>query len=96
MTKDRRYKPLSNNISTGYIKTLREIFDTLPKSVLAKDLGIDLTRFNKMIDDVERFSVKNLYKMADLLEVDVLVIMNLVHRQNLIDKKTKPKTKPKG
>jgi hypothetical protein len=91
MPKDRRYKTINQLISTGQLKTLGEIFDTLPKSVVAKDLGISLDRFNKMINDVERFGVRNLFRIAALIEVDEILILNLVYHQYLADKKGKRK-----
>lgn len=91
MAKDRRYNTVKNLILGGYIKTLIEIFDTLPKSVVAKDLGISLDRFTKMINDVERFSVRNLFRIAALLEVDEKSILNLVYNQFSDKKKAKKK-----
>jgi hypothetical protein len=91
MTKDRRYKTVYHLISGGHVKTLIEIFDSIPKSVIAKDLGISLDRFTKMINDVERFGIRNLFRMARLIEVDEILILNLVYHQYLADKKGKRK-----
>ena len=93
MAKDRRYKTINQLISAGQLKTLIEIFDTLPKSVVAKDLGISLDRFTKMINDVERFGVRNLFRIAALIEVDEILILNLVYHQFQADKKNKRKGK---
>ena len=73
------------------MKTFIEIFDTLPKSVAAKDLGISLDRFTKMINDVNRFNVGKLIQLAQLIEVDELLILNLVYHQLQADKKAKRK-----
>jgi hypothetical protein len=91
MTKDRRYTTVKNLISGGYLKTFIEIFDTIPKSVIAKDLGISLDRFTAMMNDVERFSVRNLLLIADLLEIDGKLVLDLVYNQYLITKKNKDK-----
>jgi hypothetical protein len=93
MAKDRRYKTINQLISGGHLKTLAEIFDTLPKSVVAKDLGVSLDRFTKMINEVERFSVRNLFRMAALIEVDEILILNLVYHQHQAEKKNKRNTK---
>lgn len=95
MTKDKRYKTINHLITGGHIKTLIEIFDTLPKSVLAKDLGISLDRFTKMINDVERFSVRNLVRIANLIEVDELKIFTLIHNQIIENRKKKPNSTKK-
>jgi hypothetical protein len=91
--KDRRYKTIHHLVSDGHAKTLLELFDSIPKSVVAQDLGIELGRFTKMINEVERFSVKNLYKMAALFEVDELLVLQLVYRQSKIGKKPGKKEK---
>ena len=91
MAKDARYTTVKNLISGGYIKTLREMFPTIPKSVLAKDLGISLDRFTNMINDVERFSVKTVFRIAALLEVEGIQVMNLVYHQHQADNKGKKK-----
>jgi len=91
MPKDKRYISVKNLISGGYVKTLAEIFDTIPKSVVAKDLGISLDRFTIMINDVERFNVRKLFRMAQLIEVDEIMILNLIYQQYQIDKKSKKK-----
>lgn len=91
MTKDKRYKSVNSLISGGYVKTLIEIFDTIPKSVVAKDLGVSLDRFTKMINDVERFGIRNLFRMAQLIEVDEIMILNLIYHQYQADKKARRK-----
>lgn len=93
MTKDKRYKTVYHLISGGHVKTLIEIFDSIPKSVVAKDLGISLDRFTKMINEVDRFSVRNLFRMATLIEVDELMILNLVYHQYQEGKRSKKRGK---
>jgi hypothetical protein len=67
------------------------MFPTIPKSVMAKDLGISSDRFNNMIEDVQKFGVKTLFKMSALIEVDEKKIFDLVYNQYQADKKTKKK-----
>lgn len=93
MTKDKRYKTVCHLISDGHIKTLIEIFDTIPKSVVAKDLGISLDRFSKMINDVERFNVRKLFQMAQLIEIDELEILKLIYQQHSVERKAKRRSK---
>jgi hypothetical protein len=91
--KDRRYATIQKLISGNLLGSFREIFDTLPKSVVAKDLGIDLVRFTGMMNDVERFSIRNLFRLAALLEVDPKKILDLIYTQYIADQKGKKKTK---
>lgn len=91
MAKDKRYITIKNLISAGYIKTFREIFDTLPKSVLAKDMGFSNTRMTELMDNVNRFRLDEIFKIAGLIEVDEKVMVDLVLNQYMVDKKTKRK-----
>lgn len=89
MAKDRRYNTVKNLISGGFIKSLNEIYDTIPKSVIAEDLGFNSTRINNLIAHVDRFIAKDLFKLAELIGVDELEIMKLVCNQHAIDKKAR-------
>ncbi len=89
--KDRRYNTVGKLIRSGEIKTFDEILDTIPKTRLAIDLGINPERFNRLIASTDLFVVKDLFKLADLLEVDTLAILVLINNQHLADKKIKRK-----
>jgi hypothetical protein len=91
MPKDRRYITVKNLISAGYIKTFREIFDTVPKSVIAADLGFNNDRINNLMANVDRFIVKDLFSLASLIEVEEIEIMKLICNQHVADKKGKRK-----
>jgi hypothetical protein len=91
MAKDKRYNTVKNLILGGYIKTFAEIFDTLPKSVLAKDLNFNSVRINKSIDDVGSIYARDLFRIAALLEVPEIKIMELVCNQHAAEKKTRRK-----
>ena len=91
MAKDRRYKTVNILISGGHIKSFREIFDTLPKSVIARDLGINNLRFSKLINRVDLFLVRDLFRLATFLEVEEMVLMDLIYQQYVTDQKNKKK-----
>jgi hypothetical protein len=91
MAKDRRYTTIKNLITGGYISSFREIFDTLPKSVVARDLGLNNVRFSRLIENVEKFVLKDLFQLAGLLEIEEMVLLNLVLRQHMAKKKTRIK-----
>jgi hypothetical protein len=91
MAKDRRYGTVKNLITGGFIKSFGEIFDILPKSVVARDLGMNNVRFSKLIANVDLFTLKDLFHFATLLEIEELVLLNLVHQQHLAKKKSKIK-----
>ncbi len=93
MAKDRRYAVAKNLISTGYIKSFRHIFDIIPKSVIAKDLGMNNVRFTDLMSKVDKFLLKDIFLLASLLEVEESVLVDLILQQYLLDKKTKKKGK---
>ena len=82
MAKDRRYITIKNLIDAGYIKNFMEIFDTLPKSVVARDLGMNNRRFTRLMNNVGQFSIIELLIFASLLEVDKIVFLKLVLQQH--------------
>ncbi len=91
MTKDKRYKVVNNLISTGYIKTFRELLDTIPKTTIAKDLGMHHQTFQKMIDNPERITFKDAFRIAAMIGCEEMAIINLIYQQCIEDKKSKKK-----
>ena len=91
MTRDHRYKIAKNLILGGYMKTMQELYDAVPKSVIAKDMGTNLARLNKMIEDASLYTFVDMIKIAALIEVDEMAIMTLVYNQYAADKKSRKK-----
>ena len=87
MAKDKRYTTIKNLISGGHIKSFREIFDTLPKSVVYKDLGMNNKRFNRLMYNVEEFVVLDLFRIADLIGTNKKNILDLIYSQYIEDEK---------
>jgi len=85
MVKDKRYKTVKNLIDGGYIITFRQIFDTLPKSVLYKHLGINSVRFKNLIYHVDLFILKDIFRMANYFEVEGDIMLQLIYKQYLED-----------
>jgi len=87
MAKDKRYTTIKNLISGGYIKSFEEIFDTLPKSVLYKDLGMNSARFAKLLRHPDLFILKDVFRIATLIGVDEKAILDLVFLSHMSRKK---------
>ena len=92
MAKDKRYTTVKNLISGGYIKSFQEIFETIPKSVVYKDLGMNSVRFNDLLQNVDRFILRDIFRIAVLIEVDEKIILDLVYAQYSHAKKAKRKS----
>jgi len=86
MVKDKRYLTVKNLISGGYIKSFHEIFDTIPKSVVYKDLGMNSTRFKDLLDNVDHFILKDIFRIATLIEIDKKTFLDLIYAQYILDK----------
>jgi hypothetical protein len=91
MAKDKRYNTVKNLIAAGYIKSFSEILETVPKTVVAHDLGMHHQTFAKLIKCPEKFVFKDAFRIASLIEVDDRDIINLIYNQYTIHKKLKKK-----
>jgi hypothetical protein len=89
MVKDRRYTTVKKIITGGYMHSFGEIFDIVPKSVVARDLGINNMRFSKLINQPALFSLKDTFRFAALLEVDDMVLISLIYSQIQANRKSK-------
>ncbi|HZX58979.1 MAG TPA: hypothetical protein VFE54_09640, partial [Mucilaginibacter sp.] len=82
---------VKNLIAGGYIKTFREIIDTLPKTVIAQDLKMHHNTFSKLVDNPDLFTFKDAYRIAALIETEPLSVINLIYQQCESDKKARKK-----
>lgn len=79
--KDKRYSTIKVLIETNNISQLSDIFDTLPKTVLAKDIGMNYGRFSRKAKELALFSLKEIYDIADLIEVDRKLFLDIIHSE---------------
>lgn len=87
MTKDRRYTIVKNLISSGHIKSFNDIFDIIPRSVIARDLGMNYMRFTKLMNNLDLFVIKDVFQLAVFLEIDEMILLNLIYQQYKAGKK---------
>jgi hypothetical protein len=76
--KDPRYKAAKVLIGAKHIKTFKEIFDHIPKSVIAKELHTNNNRMSEVIEDAAHLRVGEVAKIAKLIGVPFMVIAGLV------------------
>ena len=91
MAKDHRYKTVKVLIESQIITEFNQIFLYIPKSVVADDMGINYSRFVKLIQQVELFRLKELIIMSGFFEVDGKAFIELAHSQYVTDKRVKPR-----
>lgn len=88
MPKDKRYAAVKKLIESGYIKGFLDILETIPKTNIARDLGMHHQTFAKLLKSPERFAFKDVIRIASLIEVDDMVIIEMIY-QYAMDKKNK-------
>jgi len=91
MSRDHRYKTVKVLIESGIITEFNQIFLYIPKSVVSEDMGINYSRFVRLLRQVELFRLKELIIMSIFCEVEGKAFIELAHSQYLIDKKGKRK-----
>lgn len=91
MAKDKRYISVKSLIETGRIVDFREIFEYIPRKVVYKDLGVNYSRFKRLLDSTDLFTLQELITLAGLFEVDARAFIELAFAQYEKDKKGKRK-----
>lgn len=77
MHKDVRYKTVRDLIKTNSITEFSQIFDTLPKSVLARALRKNTNRMDNLIEHPEELNYKDIKSISLLLEVPCSMLIQL-------------------
>jgi plasmid maintenance system antidote protein VapI len=87
--KEQRLTIIKDLIEGGYLKTFQDIFTHVTKTEVAKELGINYTRFLNLIEDPKKMRYEETYSLAGYLKVPAKEISNLIHAQ--IDAKKRQK-----
>ena len=86
MVKEKRYNALKSYIETEGIKSFTEIFDIIPKSVIVRDAKLNYVRLEAKIKSPEKFTIKDLLTISDLIGIDSRKLYNLI-ALGMVDKK---------
>lgn len=90
MAKDRRYNTVKLLIESGNITEFINIFDHIPKSVVANDLGTNYKRLVRLITHTGHFTLDELVTLSNFFDVESKTIVDLAFNQ-LIRKRVKRK-----
>lgn len=82
-TRDPRYDLINPMLSQGQIVSFTDIFKYIKKTVVANDLGKKVDRFTIMMEQPKKFSVEDVYEMADLFSIDARKMFELIYNENL-------------
>lgn len=91
MEKDERYKAVKRLIEKGDITEFNQMFTFIPKTVVARDLGAAPARFSEKMNQIEKFTLQDVFSIAKLLEVENLSVLKLAANQYLAQTKSKRK-----
>lgn len=92
MIKDNRYNIARIFIEKGEIKTIGQIFDYIPKSVVSHELNTNNNRFTRLINDPLEFKLIELSKIAKAIGVETKVLVNMA----LLEENRRSKPGKKG
>jgi len=96
MKRDERYDYVHYLYNKGDIKCFNDLFKKLPKSVLAKDMGIPTRRFREMLTDPAKMKVEHLFTVAHFFKINKWVLVQLAWRQYYPNSKYKVKVLPES
>lgn len=78
-------------IEGGHLTEFTQIFDYIPKSVVANDLGTNYNRLIRLIEHVEQFTLKELFTLSSFCDLDSKLILDLVYNQYANERKARKK-----
>jgi hypothetical protein len=78
MTKDNRYSLLPSLYKIGHLKQFSDIFVVVPKSVIARDLGFNYTRFTNFMLHPTKFTVKEVMCISYLTGIPALQLLKWI------------------
>lgn len=91
--RDSRYNLIKAMIADGNIVTFNDIFEYIPKTVVATDLGKKVDRFNKLMNTVDGFTLKEIYLIGSFFGLSERQIYELVEAEYFKTKSKIKKTK---
>lgn len=76
---DERYNSTRILIEAGYITSIAQIFVHIPITVVFKELGGNYIRLLNCVNDPSKFTLDELFALAQLFQVDELVIILMAY-----------------
>ena len=76
--KDARYALIPVLLEDGKIERLSDIFKFVPKTIVARDMGISLGQWDKYMEKVVPLTLKRLFRLAELCGITERQVLGLV------------------
>lgn len=91
--RDNRYNVIRAMIADGNIVTFNDIFEYIPKTIVATDLGKKVDRFNKLMNKPDGFTLEEIYRIGSFCGLTERQIYELVEAEYFKSKSKIKKTK---
>lgn len=78
MPKDARYKAVKSLIEAGGVQKIKDLFLYIPRKTVYVDMGMNYTRFTRLINSPGKFTLQELHLMSQLFDVQHRAIIDLV------------------
>ena len=79
--KDKRHRTVKILIGTKDINTFADIFEHIPKTTVADELGIHFNRMARMIRNVNDIKVNDIFLFSGYFDVEPNTIFELITNQ---------------
>lgn len=91
-TDAKRIEVISFLIEKGHIKTWADIFEHIPRTVIALHLGINNTRMKELVADPSDLSLERLAAIASFLQLKFSVVSDFAYNAMPVEKRLKKKS----
>jgi hypothetical protein len=82
MLKDNRYHLIRPKLRRKEIKIFSDLFNILPRTLVARDLGKEKGRFNELVHNPNEFTYSELRKLSDNCELDFNGLSMLIENEH--------------
>lgn len=77
-SRDKRYGNIKPMFKVGKIKYFNDIFQFVPKTIVATDLGKKVDRFSVLMKRIDRFTLEELFMVASFCSLNEKQMIKLV------------------
>jgi hypothetical protein len=91
---DPRYNYIKLLLTDGKIQSFLDIFDHIPKTIVANDLGKNVARFTELMHRIEKFTLEELLQIGTYCKLTSTETLKLVDAEYIKQKNIKPDATP--
>jgi len=75
--RDKRYDLIKSMFAEGKITSFNDIFEYIPKTIVAGDIGKKVARFNRVMLHINEFTLGDLFLIAKFCNLDEFEMVKL-------------------